>query len=359
MISAPGVHCLYHQRRHLVPQALGEENLLSARVATVHPWQQHTAGSVQKPGAVALTTHLAHFSNYYMASVVGNVGQSITRWKEKGMLRWFQFVLLRATNFSRSYFSTHSDTSHPACPTYYRLDVKVPQADILWLKPHQYPASPSIVVCPQYSLNWLLVVFIFLLSTLTWGYVYWFERERKGKREDGRERGEERSMGCLLYASRPGIKPTTFVGVWVEAPTNWATWPGRSGLFLLVLSTYKLNELHSVTHSHWPKRFYLLIFRGEGEEKEERNIDVWDTSTCCLSYIPTQGPDLQVRHVPWLGIEPVVTFWLAGLHSIHWATLVRAKSFISRSYCFYSLIKVLLNIQTLFLCISSISSMQF
>lgn len=45
-----------------------------SRIAIVQPWQRDTAGSVQIPGAVALTTHLAPFSNDYMVSDVEKVG---------------------------------------------------------------------------------------------------------------------------------------------------------------------------------------------------------------------------------------------------------------------------------------------
>ena len=48
------------------------------------------------------------------------------------------------------------------------------------------------------------------------------------------------------------------------------------------------------------KRFYLFIFTGgkEGEREGKKHV-------CgCLSDAPYQGPGLQPRHVPWLGIEP-------------------------------------------------------
>ena len=46
----------------------------------------------------------------------------------------------------------------------------------------------------------------------------------------------------------------------------------------------------------------------------------------CLSRAPFWGPDLQPRHVPWLGIEPA-TLWFAGPHTVHWATPARAETF--------------------------------
>ena len=68
-------------------------------------------------------------------------------------------------------------------------------------------------------------------------------------------------------------------------------------------------------------RFYLFIFReGKGGWKRER-----ETSMCgCLPHTPYWGPGPQPRHVPWLGIE-LETLWLAGQHSIHWATPARAN----------------------------------
>ena len=65
------------------------------------------------------------------------------------------------------------------------------------------------------------------------------------------------------------------------------------------------------------KKKRLFIFR-EGKGGRE-------TSMCgCLSSAPYWGPGRQPRHVPWLGIE-LATLWLAGCHSIHWATPDRAE----------------------------------
>ena len=70
------------------------------------------------------------------------------------------------------------------------------------------------------------------------------------------------------------------------------------------------------------KFIYLFIFRGGGREKER------ETPVCsCLLCTPYWGPGPQPRHVPWLGIEPV-TLWFTGWHSIHWATPIRAKTYI-------------------------------
>ena len=75
-------------------------------------------------------------------------------------------------------------------------------------------------------------------------------------------------------------------------------------------------------------RFYLFLERGKGRKKErKRNIDVWKITLAASHSPPNWGPGPQPRHVPWLGIEPV-TFWFAGQHSIHWATLAKADSLI-------------------------------
>ena len=74
----------------------------------------------------------------------------------------------------------------------------------------------------------------------------------------------------------------------------------------------------ALTFIYFCKDFIYFIFR-EGEEREKGR----ETSMCgCLSRAPNQGPGLQPRHVPWLGIEPM-TLWFAGVCSIHWATPAR------------------------------------
>ena len=87
----------------------------------------------------------------------------------------------------------------------------------------------------------------------------------------------------------------------------------------IVYSTQSLN---------WEWLFFfkvLFIFREEkGGRKRERQ-----TSMCgCLSCAPIWGPGQQPRHVPWLGIEPVI-LWFTDHHSIHWATPARAECLVS------------------------------
>ena len=60
------------------------------------------------------------------------------------------------------------------------------------------------------------------------------------------------------------------------------------------------------------------------EREEGRETWMCKRNFGCLLHTPNQGPGLQPRHVPWLGIEPV-TFQFSGQRSIHWATPVRAE----------------------------------
>ena len=64
----------------------------------------------------------------------------------------------------------------------------------------------------------------------------------------------------------------------------------------------------------------LFIFR---ERKRGRKRGR-ETSVCgCLLRPHYWGPGPQPRHVPWLGIQPVI-LWFTGPRSIHWATPARA-----------------------------------
>ena len=88
----------------------------------------------------------------------------------------------------------------------------------------------------------------------------------------------------------------------------------------------------------------LFIFRERGREEGrvgEKHPWEREASVVCLSHTPIQGPSLQPRHVPCLGIEPK-TLWLAVQHSTHWATPARvvyiiiylASSLCNEKYCF-------------------------
>ena len=65
--------------------------------------------------------------------------------------------------------------------------------------------------------------------------------------------------------------------------------------------------------------FIYFLRQGIGRRKRGRETSVCGCLLCALYW----GPDLQPRHVPWLGIEPV-TLCFTGPHSIHWATPARA-----------------------------------
>ena len=83
---------------------------------------------------------------------------------------------------------------------------------------------------------------------------------------------------------------------------------------LLYVTNYVPTVLQLYNISTFFKRFFIHLFFREkkrGIKKGKHLVSHW-------------GPTLQLRHVSWVGIEPV-TLWFAGLHSIHWATPARAQ----------------------------------
>ena len=76
-------------------------------------------------------------------------------------------------------------------------------------------------------------------------------------------------------------------------------------------------------------RFHLFIFRERGREGEREGEKHWcERSIHCLVAScthPSWGSNLQPRHVPWPGIEPV-TFHFARWCPTHWASPVRATA---------------------------------
>ena len=74
------------------------------------------------------------------------------------------------------------------------------------------------------------------------------------------------------------------------------------------LQPYQLQSTH-----FFFLRFYLFLERGEGREKkrERKEQCAGETSISCLSNAPNWGPGLQLRHVPWQGIEPATFQFVA------------------------------------------------
>ena len=125
-------------------------------------------------------------------------------------------------------------------------------------------------------------------------------------------------------------KPLYILGGNVNCCSNCKKTVWRS-LKKLKIEYYWLYPLCCTFHPHdsfynkistlKKKRFYLFL-EGKGGRKREG-----ETSMCgCLSCAPYWGPDLQPRHVPWLGIDPA-TLCFSGLHSIFWATWAKATQF--------------------------------
>ena len=65
--------------------------------------------------------------------------------------------------------------------------------------------------------------------------------------------------------------------------------------------------------------------RGREGEKEGEKHECEKHRSVASHTCPDQGPNLQPRHVPWLGTEPT-TFQSTGWCSNNWATPARAKN---------------------------------
>ena len=138
----------------------------------------------------------------------------------------------------------------------------------------------------------------------------------------------------LMRGSELGKTPDRWEHQWEPLTTSWQTFlsvPLWRACYLsqgvipihIILRVCKVKdvflEVCSIWNIHFFQKDFLFLERGEGKEKER------ETSMCgCLSSTPYWGPGPQPRHVPWLGIEPA-TLWLAGRHSVHWATPARVK----------------------------------
>ena len=91
-------------------------------------------------------------------------------------------------------------------------------------------------------------------------------------------------------------------------------------LMSLSLHKYPRALIIVLNTNSFLKKILFTYFEkvGKGRRRKGR-----ETATCgCLSRTPHWGPGLQLRHVPWLGIEPA-TRWFPGCRSIHWATPAR------------------------------------
>ena len=93
-------------------------------------------------------------------------------------------------------------------------------------------------------------------------------------------------------------------------------------LYNVHMTYYRIVHLYNFIY-FFKDVIYFFLDRGNGVRKGGR-----ETSMCCsLSCAPYWGPNLQPKHVPCLGIEPV-TLGIPGQHPIHVATSARAETFI-------------------------------
>ena len=90
---------------------------------------------------------------------------------------------------------------------------------------------------------------------------------------------------------------------------------------------------------------YLFLERRKKKEKErETNIDVWEKHLLVAYHThPDQGPGLQPRHVPWLGIK-LVNFGFAGQCPTNWVSHTGQGS---KSYLDSTFTKSLFNLKLL------------
>ena len=175
-----------------------------------------------------------------------------------------------------------------------------------------------------------------------------FEREGKGWRKRGRE---TLLCGCLSPAPHwaSGPQPRHVPWMWIEPVTLWFTgqhsihWatPARAPpavpstsqfwchytalhLFVTFISLIDMSLLKAESRyiSPWTLCKNIYIFRDirrQGKrEGEKRQLVASHTH-------PNQEPNLQPRHVPWPGVEPM-TFHCVVWHLTNWTTPVRASS---------------------------------
>ena len=84
-----------------------------------------------------------------------------------------------------------------------------------------------------------------------------------------------------------------------------------SAFFFVGLLAITLSVSSVIASGFFLKILFIYFREGKGGWKRGR-----ETSMCgCLFHAPNQGPGLQPRPVPWLGIQ-LVTFRFSGWHSV-------------------------------------------
>ena len=74
----------------------------------------------------------------------------------------------------------------------------------------------------------------------------------------------------------------------------------------------KCLSVQAVPQHQYFLKFFIYLFLEREEREGEREEEKHPLAASCCTH-PTQAPNTQPRHVPWLGIEPA-TFHLAGWH---------------------------------------------
>ena len=106
----------------------------------------------------------------------------------------------------------------------------------------------------------------------------------------------------------------------------------------------KINTIFKRDRDNRLYFIYLFLERGEGREKEERNIYAWLPPA-----LPLLGtwPGLQLRHMPWPGTEPA-TLWTRdplahrpALNPLSYTSQAEITNFRTTHFQFYFLQKIL------------------
>ena len=120
----------------------------------------------------------------------------------------------------------------------------------------------------------------------------------------------------LVYKTRKGPRSKlSYLAQYIPLP-----------LFLLMVTSWGkvsriFNPVSFENISHFLKDFIYLFFPERGREGEREKHQCVPAPR----HAPNWGPGPQLRHVPWLGIEPA-TLWFTSPRSVHWATPARVIS---------------------------------